>query len=208
MLGSESAGAWASEVLAYSHGSLTPASPHLWPLENDRKFWGKYWPKDSPGFFFEPVRLPADAAKAMFDPAYRVPLYQTVLHDSVISLDRWELSYYKLPDQTTTRALLAMLYNTPLNFVLNSSELDEHGGEVAKLQRYFAPLHKAAATKPMTDFRWLTPDHLVQRTTFGDGALTVTANFSDHPYGALPSGCVDASVRGESAPQRLCPANL
>ncbi|MGW2650378.1 glycoside hydrolase [Streptomyces sp. NPDC001393] len=207
VLGSESAGSWANGALAFSHGSGTPVPDQLWKLERDRAAWGGYTPAGAPGIFFRPVRLPADLAKAMYDPRYRVPLYQTVLHDSVISTERWELSWSKLPDQSRTRALLAMLYNVPLNLVLDKAELDAHGKQIAQLQKYFEPLHKAAATQPMTDFRRLTPDRLVQRTTFGDGVLTVTANFSAHTHDGLPAGCADATVKGGKA-QRLCPAAL
>ncbi|MEV0705373.1 glycoside hydrolase [Saccharopolyspora sp. NPDC050389] len=207
VLGSENSGAWANRVLAYSHGSQTPVGDGLWKLERDRQTWGGYAPQGAPAFFFKPVRLPADLAKAMFAPQFRVPLYQTVLHDSVISTDRWELSWSKLPDQSRDRAMLAMLYNTPLNLVLDKSELDSHGKQIAELQRYFEPLHEAAATEPMTDFRWLTPDHLVQRTSFGNGTLTVTANFSAQTHDGLPAGCVDASVKGGN-PQRICPTGL
>ncbi len=207
VLGSEAAGSWANGVLSFSHGSGTPVDDRLWKLERDRTAWGGYAPYGAPAIFFKPVRLPADVAKAMYDPRYRVPLYQTVLHDSVISTERWELSWSKLPDQSRSRALLAMLYNVPLNLVLDQPELDRHGSQIAELQQYFEPLHRAAATRPMTDFRRLTPDHLVQRTTFGDGALTVTANFSTTAYKGLPAGCVDAVVKGGKV-RRLCPKGL
>ncbi|MFI6172868.1 glycoside hydrolase [Nocardia sp. NPDC051052] len=205
VLGSESAGAWASTVLAYSHGSQTPVSDLLWKAERDKETWGGWAPARAPRTFFQPAELPAAAAKAMFDPAYRVPLYETVLHDSVINLDRWELPYYKLPQQQTMRALTAILNNTPLNLVLDQEQLTTHGHEIARLQKYFAPLHQAAGTAPMTDFQWLTDDHLVQRSTFGDGTLTVTANFGTQTYGDLPAGCVDAKLATDSASRQLCP---
>ncbi|MEU4928062.1 glycoside hydrolase [Streptomyces yokosukanensis] len=207
VLGSESAGSWANGVLSFSHGSGTPVDDRLWKLEKDRPTWGGYTPAGAPAIFFKPVRLPSDVAKTMYDPRYRVPLYQTVLHDSVISTERWELSWSKLPDQSRTRALLAMLYNVPLNLVLDQDELDRHGKQIAQLQKYFEPLHKAAATQPMTDFRRLTEDRLVQRTTFGDGVLTVTANFSARTHDGLPAGCVDAVIKG-GARHRLCPTGL
>ncbi|MFY4723014.1 glycoside hydrolase [Streptomyces sp. LaBMicrA B280] len=207
VLGSESAGSWANGVVSFSHGSGTPVTDGLWALERDRATWGGYAPVGAPGVYFKPVHLPDDLAKAMYDPRYRVPLYQTVLHDSVISTERWELSWSKLPDQSRTRALLAMLYNVPLNLVLDQSELDRHGKQIAALQKYFEPLHRAAATLPMTDFRRLTPDGLVQRTAFGDGALTMTANFSTATHDGLPGGCVDAVLKGGKV-RRMCPPGL
>ncbi|WP_307817385.1 glycoside hydrolase [Nocardia acididurans] len=206
VLGSESAGAWAAPALAFDHGAQTPVSDLLWTLQRDRETWGGYAPARAPGVYFKPVDLPAAAVTAMFDPAYRVPLYETALHDSIINLDRWELSYYKLPQQRTMRALTAILYNTPLNFVLDRATLDAHGAEMARLQQFFAPLHQAVGTRAMTDFRRLTDDHLVQRSVFGDGALVVTANFGTRDYDGLPGGCVDARLQGEPTPRRLCPA--
>ncbi|MEV6773715.1 glycoside hydrolase [Nocardia sp. NPDC051030] len=206
VLGSEAAGAWSAPVLAFDHGAQNPISDRLWALQRDRQSWGGYAPEGAPGVFFKPVDLPADLVKSMFDPAYRVPLYETVLHDSIVNLDRWELSYYKLPQQKTMRALTAILNNTPLNLVLDRAALTEHGPEIARLQQFFAPLHEKAGTLPMTDFRWLTDDHLVQRSVFGDNALTVTANFGTSAHDGLPAGCVDAQLKGDPTPRRLCPA--
>ncbi|UGT44708.1 glycoside hydrolase [Nocardia yamanashiensis] len=206
VLGSESAGAWSAPVLAFDHGAQNPISDRLWKLQRDKQTWGAYYPAQAPKAFFQPVDLPADLVKAMFDPVYRVPLYETVLHDSLVNADRWELSYYKLPQQRTMRALTAILNNTPLNFALDRATIGAHGAEIARLQQFFAPLHEAAGTLAMTDFRWLTDDRLVQRSVFGDGKLTVTANFGTQDRDGLPGGCVDAQLAGDETPRRLCPA--
>ncbi|WP_327070709.1 glycoside hydrolase [Kitasatospora sp. NBC_01302] len=212
VLGSEAAHSWASPVIAFSHGSLTPPADGLWPLEKNKDVWGGYAPAGGPGIFFKPADLPADLAKEMFDPAYRIPLLETALHDVQVNLDRWELSYTKLPALETTRALQAVLQNTPLNLVLNGPTLNTDGKQLAALQQYFAPLHEAAGTQPMTGFRYLSADHQVQQTAFGDGVLQVTANFGTSAYGsgadALPGGCVDAKLKGDRQPRRLCPTTL
>ncbi|GAU69894.1 lipoprotein [Streptomyces sp. NBRC 110611] len=208
VLGSESAQAWANTVLAFNHGSGTPVADGLWALQRDKEKWGSFYPETAPKIFFKPVQLPDDLATAMYDARYRVPLYETALHGSLVNAERWELSYDKLPAQKTTRALLAMLYNTPLNYVLDGPTLKQHGPELATLQKYFSPLHRAAGAEQMTSFRWLTGDRTVQRTVFGDGALTVTANFGTRTYEGLPGGCVDAKLGADRAPRRLCPAKL
>ncbi|MFJ9854082.1 glycoside hydrolase [Streptomyces sp. NPDC101150] len=208
VLGSESAQPWANQVLAFDHGSGTPVADGLWKLERDKQKWGGYYPENAPKNFFQPVRLPADLATAMYDPKYRVPLYETALHGSLVNAERWELSYDKLPQQKTTRALLAMLYNTPLNYALDGPTIQRNGPELAALQRYFSPLHRAAGTDRMTSFRWLTDDRTVQRTVFGDGSLTVTANFGTEAHDGLPGGCVDAKLRTDAQPRRLCPARI
>ncbi|MFI9722069.1 glycoside hydrolase [Streptomyces sp. NPDC052396] len=231
VLGSESAVSWANEVLAYDHGSGTPVDGRLWAMETghfdsrvdepkDDGAWGGYAPEQAAATFFKPVRVDdfkpehrarvADALKAMYDPAYRVPLYETALHGSLVNAERWELPFGKLPDQKRDRALLAMLYNTPLNFVLSDKDPrnERNLRELAALQKYFAPLHQAAGTQRLTSFRWLTGDHSVQRTVFGDGTLTVTANFGAKTHDGLPGGCVDARLKGRSGAQRMCPGKV
>ncbi|MFG2532456.1 glycoside hydrolase [Streptomyces sp. NPDC048516] len=208
VLGSESAQAWANQMVAYNHGALTPVDDGLWKLEKDRKTWGGYYPEKAPAAFFKPVRLPRTMATAMYDPKYRAPLYETALHGSLVNAERWELSYEKLPALKTTRALLAMLYNTPLNYVLDGPTIARNGPELAALQKYFSPLHRAAGTEQLTSFRWLTGDRTVQRTVFGNGKLTVTANFGSKAVDGLPGGCADAELPGDKQPRRLCPARL
>jgi hypothetical protein len=65
-------------------------------------------------------------------------------------------------------------------------------------------MHETVATRLLTGFARLTPDHLDLRTTFGDGVLTMTANFSTTTYRGLRPGCVQAELpvsprRGQSA---------
>ncbi|MEV5508079.1 glycoside hydrolase [Streptomyces orinoci] len=231
VLGSEAAVSWANEVLAYDHGSGTPVDGRLWAMETghfdtradepkDDDAWGGYSPAGAPTTFFKPVRVDdfkpehrarvAAALKAMYDPAYRVPLYETALHGSLVNAERWELPFNKLPDQKRNRALLAMLYNTPLNFVLSDKDPrnEKNLSELAALQKHFAPLHQAAGTQRLTSFRWLTGDHTVQQTVFGDGTLTVTANFGTQARNGLPGGCVDARLKGQARAQRMCPSQV
>lgn len=208
VLGSETAASWANSVVTFSHGSSTPVMNGLWKAERDKANWGAYWGTNGPAFFFKPVELSPELRTGMFDPKYRVPLYETVLHDSVVSTDRWELSFNKLPAQQTDRALLAMLYNTPLNYTLNAQTIAEEGPRMATMQKFFATLQEAAGTEPMTDFQWLSDDRMVQRTIFGDGKLVVTANFGDSAFedaevGGIEPGCVSTSIGGTIT--TLCP---
>ncbi|MGO1051383.1 glycoside hydrolase [Crossiella sp. CA198] len=193
VLGSETAAGWANQVLAFNHGSATPITDALWTAQRDKPNWGAWYPEAAPAFFFKPVELSAELTRFLFDPAVRVPLYQTVLHDSLISTDRWELPLSKLPALATDRILLALLYNTPPNLVLDQGELDRHGERIAELHQVFSPLHKLAGTEPLTAFRWVDGDPRVQETEFGNGVLRVRADFS--------TGCVETS----RSARKYCP---
>lgn len=201
VLGSETVAAWANPVVSYSHGSSTPIAPGIWAFQKDKDAWGAWWPQERPAFFFKDTTLPAQLAKAMFDPAYRIPLYETVLHDSVISTDRWEMGVYKLPEQAHERTLTSMLYNTPAIIALDGKVLDEHGADLAEMQQFFEALQQTAGTLPMTSFERVGES--VQRTVFGGDQLRVTVNFGDDEQAGVPAGCAVASIG--DADTRYCP---
>ncbi|MBP2472474.1 hypothetical protein JOF53_001346 [Crossiella equi] len=198
VLGSESANGWAADVLAFNHGSATPVTDGLWAAERDPGTWGGYHPPARPGFFFKPVQLPADLGRFLFDPSVRVPLYQTVLHDALVSTDRWELPLSKVPERARDRVLLALVNLSPPNLVLDRQQLRQDGERIAELHRFFSPLHRLAGAEPMTGFRWVDDDPRVQESEFGGGLLTVRADFT--------RGCVEATPRGERS-RSWCPAN-
>lgn len=196
VLGSETVGSWASSAVAFSHGSSTPIISALWPLERDKGTWGEYWGEDGPQFFFKQVQLPPVLHDTMFNPKYRIPLYESVFHDSLVSTDRWELPFNKFPAEKRSRALLALLNLAPMIYALNTDTLEREGPDLAALQKFYSKLSDIAGTEPMSMFEWLTPDRLVQRTVFGDKKLTVTANFGDVPYADVAPGCVAADPGG------------
>lgn len=200
VLGSETVAAWANPAVSYSHGSSTPIADGVWAFQKEKEC-GAWWPEERPAFFFKDTTLPAELAKAMFEPAYRIPLYETVLHDSVISTDRWEMGLYKLPDQTRVRTLTNMLYNTPAVIALDDRVLDKHGADLAKMQQFFEILQQAAGTAPMTSFERVQDD--VQRTVFGDSQLTVTVNFGNEERAGFPAGCAIATIGDTET--RYCP---
>ncbi|MWV30510.1 glycoside hydrolase [Rathayibacter iranicus] len=208
VVGSEKAEWWANPGLSFSHGSSTALSNAIWMLQKDKKQWGTYWPAERPTFFFKPVKLSDSLAKEMVDPRFRVPLYETVLHDSVVSTDRWEMGLYKFQGLENERILVNLLNNTPAMLSLDHRLLDEHGQQIAAMQAFFTVLQDAAGTDPMTSFERLSPD--VQRTTFGDEdappSLTVTANFGTTDSPEAPAGCAVAT-RGDQTPQTFCPSS-
>src|SRR5262249_31881664 len=77
------------------------------------------------------------------------------------------------------------LYGVPSIWALDLKDLKVHGHRLKKLSTFFNRLHHAIALKPLTDFKWLTEDRLIQQVTFGD-SLILTANFSQKPFENIP----------------------
>lgn len=191
-VGSEGGSALCSGVISFAHGMLTPAIG--WDdkdLHNEKSkyFLGSYWPPEAPTVFFSQVPLKPKYFRKIYDPRYRLPLYEAALHDSVVATHQWGNGSLKFKDIQTTVALTEQLYNVPPLYHLGLAELEREKGRIAAHHRFFSPLHRRLAFQPLTGFRWLTDDHLVQETTFGDGT-TITANFRDRT----------ASVGGHTLP--------
>ncbi|XYI03554.1 glycoside hydrolase [Sorangium sp. So ce1128] len=202
VVGSESAAGWSTSVLHYSHGTETPETPLFWKHLADTKRIGGWWPPERPTLFFKEIDADEAFATAEYDPRYRVPLYQAVFHDSIVSTDRWEMSLVKYRNLVQVRSALGLLYGVPSLWNLDQKALSIHGARIRALYEIFGPLHQRIGQARLDDFTWLTPDRSVQRTRFGD--VEITANFGDAVYEGIKPTCVE--VRASGAVSSYCPA--
>jgi transcriptional regulatory protein RtcR len=177
-IGSEDGHWYAAPIIHFAHGMMTPVFGY-----GDARLRGRYWPPDGPEIFMKPMALPDDYRAIYFDPRNRIPLFQAVFHDSVITTHHWERPSLKYSNVTRINTLLELLYNVPPLYHFNSKELARNAESIARYYRFFSPLLRQTALLPMHDFRWLTPDHLVQSTTYGQ-AIEMIANFRSFSYTA------------------------
>jgi hypothetical protein len=204
VIGSEGCSAGAAATLHFAHGVLTPVigwgDPDL-TNKQSKYHLGAYYPQNEPGVFFKPVPLKPDYHYIFFDPRFRLPLFQTVFHDSVVATHHWSNPSLKFPEVAGSVELLELLYNVPPLYHLNRREFAKRKAEIKRHYDFFSPLHRELGLLPLTDFRWLTDDKLVQQTTFGD-RVEITSNFSDHDFKTgelkLPAHSVIATWRNGS----------
>lgn len=203
VLGSESAVAWSTPAIHFSHGTLTPKSYLLWQTLRNRERIGGAWPRGrSPRF----MRYDAsdDFAKFSFDPIYRLPLFEAVFHDSVISLDFVGAPLTKFTNLVQTRSLLLLLYNVPSLWTLDRKAITDDGNRIKAMNDFFAPIHRRIGSKPLTRFEWLTSDRMVQQAEFAN-EIVMTANFSDRTFNSIPPRCIEARRLKEGSKNLFCP---
>jgi hypothetical protein len=178
-IGSEGGQWFAAPAIHFAHGMMTGSFGFGDPRFRDKSspyFLGGYWPPDAPAIFLKPVPLPDDYRALYFDPRSRLPLFQTVFHDSVITTHHWSRPSLKFTNVARVNELMELLYNVPPLYHLNPEELEKRGPAIARHYRFFSPLHRETALLALDDFSWLTADRLVQRTTYG-GKSEMVANF-------------------------------
>ena len=189
VLGSEEGVAWSAAVIDFAHGAFSTQNQALWQR---MKQLGRWWPPERPGIFFQPVALDDEFAAAKYDPVYRIPLYEAAFHASVVATDRWDVPLVKIPALTATRELLELLYGVPSMWAMDRKQLRESRDLLIKLVPFFENIHRQIGSEALTEFEWLTPNHKVQRTTFGT-KLSLTANFDGQAFGGLGPGCIQAT---------------
>ncbi len=211
VVGSEGGSAYAANAIHYAHGMTTPVvgwgDPRLTERDSDY-YLGGWWPPNGPAVFVQQVPLAPGYAKVHFDPRYRLPLYQAVLHDCVVTTHHWGYHSLKFIDQAQTVALTEQLYNVPPLVHLNREQWGLHGAALTQRMAFFAPIHRDGALLPLTGFRWLDDARLVQQTTLGN-RFTLTVNFSDAPFehaaGTVPPRTAECMDHATGAVTRYTP---
>jgi hypothetical protein len=184
VFGSEVGASFAAGVIHFGNGMMTPVFGFFDPLLHDPKspyFLGRYYPPGAPAVMFKQTVLPDKYKDIYFDPRYRLPLYQAALHDSIITTHHWSAPSLKFKNVLGVNEVLELLYGVPPLYHLDISELAERKQEIQRHYAFFSPNYRKLAAVPLTEFSWLTPDHLVQKTEFGDEA-SVVANFRASAY--------------------------
>jgi len=191
VLGSESAVAWAAPVLAFTHGTFAVNNNAHWPFMQNKNVYGGWYPSERPKIFFKSIQAQDEYVNNKYNPCYRIPLFQAVFHEALVTTDRWEISHMKFNNIVEVRELLELLYGVPSIWALDMSDIKKHTKRFKKLFSFFSPLHKIIATEPVTSFDWLTKDRKVQQITFGD-IVRLVANFSDDKFKELPAKSLQA----------------
>ncbi|MHB8900968.1 MAG: glycoside hydrolase, partial [Thermoguttaceae bacterium] len=115
----------------------------------------------------------------------RVPLWELVFHDCVVSTWYWgDSSDFLLdaaPEITAKKDAFNILYGTiPLMWANQEGAWHKARDVFLRTYRNTCKLHEAIAGAEMLSHEWVTPDRAVQRTRFSDGT-EVAVNFGAEP---------------------------
>lgn len=111
----------------------------------------------------------------------RVPLYELVYHDAVVTSWRWEDCNHHYPEIWWKKDLFNMLYgNVPL-WSIDQSCFTSYKNTFLKSYQKVVPWVGSVCFDEMTDHRFLSDDHKVQQTVFSSGK-SIIVNFGSHDY--------------------------
>ena len=184
VVGSEGGSAYSASILHFAHGMTVPVIGWGDPDMKDKSsqyYTGGYWPPEGPAIHIKQVPLKTEYLYHYFDPRFRLPLYQIVFHDSVITTNHWGSGSLKFENAVETLTLLELLYNVPPLYHLNIEEFSKHKVWIRRHYAFFSPIHRQIGGQQMIDFEWLSSDKQVQRTEFGE-LVEMLVNFGSKAY--------------------------
>jgi hypothetical protein len=114
-------------------------------------------------------------------PAYRIPLFELVYHDCVVSYWYWGDASNRIPEVWDARDRFNALYGTPPLWVMDEASWDRDKDRFVKSYKDGADVARRTGYLEMIEHRFLTDDHTVQMTRFADGTR-VFANFGETPF--------------------------
>ncbi|NQT01254.1 MAG: hypothetical protein HQ580_04465 [Planctomycetes bacterium] len=130
--------------------------------------------------------VPERVAKFQVGHKYRLPLWELVYHDCVVSQWYWGDYNNKLPAIWDKRDLFNILYGTPPMFMFTRQVWSKYKDRFVQSYKDVCNVARAVGYAEMTDHRFLTADRDVQQTNFANGT-TITVNFGSELY-PLPNG--------------------
>jgi hypothetical protein len=180
VVGSEGGSSYSAAVIHLAEGMFGPGfgwgDPDL-KSKSSEFYLGQYYPPDGPKVFVKQVPMKEKYQYFNYAPQYRLPLYEIVFHDSIVTTHQWANSSLKYSNMLDTVALTELLYMVPPLYHMNLDEFDMHRDIMKKHYDFFSPLHREFGFAQMTDFNWLSSDRKLQRAVF-DGRVEMIANFS------------------------------
>ncbi|MHC4584687.1 MAG: glycoside hydrolase [Planctomycetota bacterium] len=185
VVGSEGGSSYSAKVIHLAEGMFGPGFGWGDPDLKDRNsefYLGHYYPPEGPKVFVKQVPMKEKYQYFYYDPRFRLPLYEIVFHDSIVTTHQWANSSLKYSNILDTVALTELLYMVPPLYHMNLDEFDRYRDIMKKHYDFFSPLHREFGFAQMTDFNWLSSDKKLQRAVF-DGRMELIANYSQEPRG-------------------------
>lgn len=145
--------------------------------------------------------IPPQITRYMLNPMYRIPLWELIYHDCTVSYWYWGDSSNSCPELMPRRDLFNALYGLPPLYSLNATQWEELKDDIAASYHRATPVALMTAYAKMTAFEWLTPDRMVQKTTF-DNKVSVIVNFSSQPYVVSASVTVQPQTAFVTTPEK------
>jgi len=127
----------------------------------------------------------ADFLKFQVGHFYRVPLWELVYHDCVVSQWYWGDYNNKAPEVWDRRDLFNILYGTPPMYMFDMPAWHKDSQRFANSYRNICPVVRRVGYEEMISHEYLSEDHAMQRTKWASGT-EITVDFNKGSFVVKP----------------------
>lgn len=181
-------GEWGADYLGsnsvFSHGIMT-LHRTWWGTEIGEKgsiYWTGDWKNNArPSQMLGTRVAPDKYLKYSINEYTRVPLYELVYHDAMITSWRWEDGNHHAPAIWWKKDLFNILYGTAPLWNLDRETWTAFKNTFVKSYQNICPWLQQIAYDEMISHRFISADHKVQETVFSSGKKAVV-NFGDNEF--------------------------
>lgn len=181
-------GEWGADYLGsasvYNHGMMT--LQRTWFGSDIQKkgtiYWYGDWKNNSrPTQMIGSRTAPDLYLKYSINEFTRVPLYDLVYHDAMVSSWRWEDGNHHNPEIWWKKDLFNILYgNAPL-WSIDKDNWDAHKNTFIASYKNVCPWFQEIGYDEMLSHRFVTENHKIQETVFSSGKRAIV-NFGDTEF--------------------------
>lgn len=181
-------GEWGAEYLnahlAYVHGMMT-LQRTWWGSGIEKKgtiYYTGDWRSNPRPTQMTGTRVANDKyLKYSINEYTRVPLYELVYHDAVVTSWRWEDGNHHTPEIWWKKDLFNMLYGSAPLWNLDSERWEAYKYTFIESYNKVCPWLQQITTDELVSHRFVTEDHKVQESVFSSG-MKIVVNFSDENF--------------------------
>lgn len=181
-------GEWGAEFVnahvAYVHGMMT-LQRSWWGSGIEKKgtiYYTGDWRSNPRPTQMTGTRVANDTyLKYSINEFTRIPLYELVYHDAVVTSWRWEDGNHHTPEIWWKKDLFNILYGSAPLWNLDRERWEEYKYTFIESYKKVNPWLQQVACDEMILHRFLTDDHKVQESLFSSGKKVVV-NFNDNDF--------------------------
>lgn len=178
-------GEWGAEYVnahvAYVHGMMT-LQRTWWGSGIEKKgtiYYTGDWKSNSRPTQMVGTRVANDQyLKYSINEYTRIPLYELVYHDAVVTSWRWEDGNHHTPEIWWKKDLFNMLYGSAPLWNLDRERWEEYKYTFIESYKNVCPWLEQIGYDELVSHRFVTPDHKIQESVFSSGKIIVV-NFGD-----------------------------
>lgn len=185
ILGGEWGADFANSYLSFMHGMMTIQYP-LWQFNDTGKkgtiYYSGNWRNNSrPSIMIGSYTASDNYLKFCLNEAIRVPLYELVYHDVIMTTWRWEDCNHHSPEIWWKKDLFNMLYGSCPIWSLDFSRWENWKESFIESYKRFSPWLQKICYDEMINHSFITSDGKIQKTEFSSG-YSIVVNFSDNDF--------------------------